>query len=309
MSENIDKLTKHALDRINRQFPTIHFFKPDSFKDVPVGTFVGGSVWSKLRHARWIVNPEVHIGNGLTYADLARSWIESNVEVPVKRKRADEPMEHAPIPHLARVGYYKDMAYVDIKSTYRTILQTCGFDVEYRPLRWLSRGLATSGLDDLHKITYSAIVTLSANYYRNVRETTKDGSLKNRKLRNTYANVALYALVRDLLHCIYSDITTTVEVFYAHTEGYIVKLADIGKVGDIITRWGFNWGIKDSGNAKILGTGSYDFNGKKPKNRVTRGKITQVADSDFRDWLFSRWSRMVEAREAETSLMLTEVEV
>lgn len=297
MTTNVDMLTQHAIARVTRQFPVVHLHKPD-LSDVPAGTIIGGSVWSKLRHARWIVNPAVHIGNGLTYADLARSWIEINIpKLPLKRKRDDEPIEHAPVPHLARVGEYHDVAYVDIKSTYRTILETCGFDVEYRAGQWLSRGNATSGLDDLPKIAYSAIVTLSIRYYRTIRETTRDGSFRTRQLRNKYANVALYALVRDILHAIYSDVVSSVYVYYANTDGYIVKMSDVERVGQIINDWGFEFGVKKSGTARIYGVANYTFNTSSSRRRVSQGKFTDLVSPVFRDWLHARWSRLVLARD------------
>ena len=296
---SIDDLAAHAAERVRRQFPRIYTFRPETFHDVPAGTVVGGSVWSKLRIARWIVNPAVHLGGGVTTIDLARSWIEMHARLPVRRKHADRPVEHAPLPLLARAGVYDNVAYVDIRSTYRTILQTCGFDVEYRAMNWLSRGSATTGLDDLPKIAYSAIVALSLRYEKTATVTTRDGRLTHRAFKNKYANVALYALVRDILHAVYSDVVECVPVLYANTDGYIVRAEEIERVGRVLEEWGFGWSIKRRGRCRVAGTGSYTFSDAPPRRFATRQANTPVADAAFRAWLRERWSSLVAAREAE----------
>ena len=295
----LDTLTQHAAERVRRQFPEIYTHKPGTFRDVPAGTIIGGSVWSKLHVARWIVNPNVHIGGGVTTIDLARSWIELHARLPVRRKHADRPIEHAPVPLLARAGVYDDVAYVDVRKTYKTILQTCGFDVEYQTLRWLSRGSATTGLDDLPKIAYSAIVALSLRYEKTATVTTRDGRLTHRAFKNKYANVALYALVRDILHAVYSDVVENCEVFYANTDGYIVSCADVERVGGVLEAWGFGWSIKRRGRCRVAGTGSYSFGDAPLRRFATRCTTAPVADEAFRAWLRERWSSLVAARETE----------
>ena len=298
MSNTLDTLTQHATERVRRQFPEIYTHKPGTLRDVPIGTFIGGSVWSKLHVARWIVNPNVHIGGGLTYADIARSWIETSVRLPINRKRADQPVEYAPVPLRARRGVYDNVAYVDIRSTYKTILQTCGFDVEYRAMNWLSRGQAIRGLDELPKISYSAIVTMSKNYYRTVTVTTRGGGLKPRKLRNKYANVALFTLVRDLLHAVYSDVVETCDVLYANTDGYIVSCADVERVAAVLAGWGFGYGVKQRGTCRIDGAGSYSFTDRPPRRPASRSRDTPRVNEAFRAWLRDRWSLLVAARTA-----------
>ena len=302
MSDNLNALLVHSRERLARQFPVVHFFKPETFRDVPIGTVITPSVWSKLRYARWITVPATHYCDGLTYADLARSWMEIYCELPLRRKRDDQPIQYAPIPHMAQIGMYRNVAYVDIKSTYRSIIEICGFDVEYRAMRWISRGKATQGLEYLDKRIYASIVTLSAKYYRSYLETTKDGSLKPRKVRNKYANVCLYALVRDVLHCVYSEIVESIPVLYANTDGYIVELRDVENVGEILDSWGFAYGIKRQGDVEISGTSEYAFNddiGRKRKRYSRSLRKTPLADEKFRKWLKERWQYLARARDAE----------
>ena len=283
----------HALQTIQDRFPVIHHYTP-LLAEVPDGTVLSGTVWSALRKARWIIAEEVHVGYGVTYIDLARSWIELNAKLPVRRKHVDNPLLRAPVPLFARVGRYEDCVYVDIKSTYRRILELVGYDVEYRAGKWIGQGNARSGLEELPKIAYSSVVALSANYRKTIIRKTSIG-LVNEKVHNKYANVCLYTLTRDVLHCIYSDIMRAgFEVYYANTDGYIVKSKDAEKICDIMNNWNFDGKIKMEGDVRVYGVGTYAFNGEEPLRRIVfrRDVSTELSDATFCDWLRSRFSRL-----------------
>lgn len=286
-------LFRNALQRVQAQFPIIYLHKP-ALEEVPDGTILSGTVWSAINRARWIVAPQAHIGYGVTYIDLAREWIESNVKLPVRRKYEDNPVQHAPIPLLARVGKYEDCVYVDIRSTYRRIIELAGYDVEYRAGEWLGQGSAREGLEELPKLSYSAIVALSANYRKTLIKKSSSG-IESVKVRNNYANVCLYSLARDLLHCIYSDVMRSgIRVYYANTDGYIVRRKDADIVFSIINGWNFQAKIKKEGKAEVFGTGTYAFNDQKPLRHIVfrRNRRTELADISFCDWLRSRFSRL-----------------
>ena len=283
----------HALETIQARFPVIHHFTP-SLSDVPDGTVLSGTVWSALRRARWIIAEEVHVGYGVTYIDLARSWIELNNRLPLRRKHVDNPLLRAPVPLLAWVGKYEDCVYVDIKSTYKRIIELVGYDVEYRAGKWLSQGNARSGLEELPKVTYSSIVALSANWRKTIIRKTSIG-LVNEKVHNKYANVCLYTLTRDVLHCIYSDVVRKVdEVFYANTDGYIVREKEVEKVYDVLGEWGFEGRVKKQGDVEVYGVGTYAFGGEKPLRRIVfrRETTTELADVGFCNWLRTRFGRL-----------------
>ena len=283
----------HALETIQSRFPVVHHYTPP-LSDVPDGTVLSGTVWSALRKARWIIAEEVHVGYGVTYIDLARSWIELNAKLPVRRKHVDNPLLRAPVPLLARVGRYDDCVYVDIKSTYRRILELVGYDVEYRAFKWIGQGNARMGLEELPKIAYSSVVALSANYRKTIIRKTSIG-LVNEKVHNKYANVCLYALTRDVLHCIYSDIMRAgIQVFYVNTDGYIVERKEAEKIYDILNSWNFDGKIKQEGDVKIYGVGTYAFNGDEPLRRIVfrRDVSTELADSAFCRWLRLRFSKL-----------------
>ena len=283
----------HALETIQSRFPVVHHFAP-SLSDVPDGTVLSGTVWSALRRARWIIAQEVHVAYGVTYIDLARSWIELNTRLPLRRKHVDNPLLRAPVPLAARVGRYDDCVYVDIKSTYRRILELVGYDVEYRAEKWLSQGNARTGLDELPKISYASIVALSANWRKNIVRKTSIG-LVNEKVHNKYANVCLYTLTRDVLHCVYSDVMRAgIDVFYVNTDGYIVKNKDAQKICDILAEWGFEGRSKKEGDVRVYGTGTYAFGEEKPLRRIVfnHNVSTELADASFCSWLRTRFGRL-----------------
>ena len=282
----------HALETIQSRFPVVHHFTP-RLDEVPDGTVLSGTVWSALRKARWIIAQEVHVGYGVTYIDLARSWIELNNRLPLRRKHVDNPLLRAPVPLLARVGKYSDCVYVDIRSTYKRILELVGYDVEYRAGKWISQGNARSGLEELPKVTYSSIVALSANWRKTLVRKTSLG-LVNEKVHNKYANVCLYALTRDVLHCIYSDVMRAdIQVLYANTDGYIVREKDEQKVYNIFGEWGFEGKTKRQGDVEVFGVGTYAFGEEKPLRRIVfrRETTTELADAGFCRWLRLRFQR------------------
>lgn len=295
MQHNTHTLTlyERALDHVMKTYKRIEYRRP-SYDEVDDGTVIGGSTWSKRGGTRWIVNA-LHLVRPdlpVTHQDLARQWLRETYKLPLRRKKEDQPVDWAPLPLLAKRGVWRGgWAYVDIKSAYRHILSTVGWDVEYRASRWLAAG-DTRVSDELTKLAYSSAVAIASRYYSTLR-IVRRGSIETRRQRNIYANVCIYALARDLLYYVYSDVMRSgATVVYYNTDGCVVRWRDAERVVNTIREWGMDVRIKAvSPIAMVWGTGSFAI-GEMATRRISRHAAPPPEPADCSDvaWLRQRYS-------------------
>ena len=250
-------LIERCIDHVYRSYIRIEWRKPD-LSELDPGTIIGGSTWSRKGGTRWVVQPELCVipGIGVTHMDLARFWVRENYNLPLRRRRAEDAQEWAPVPQLARLTRLGDGAYVDIRSAYRSIVERVGWDVEYVRGRYMTCGGAD--LSELTKLAYSAIVAIAARPYTMMRR-WNGAQIETHRVRNLYANSSVYRLVRDVLWGVYSDVTDNVDVLYYNTDGCIVRSKDVSAVEQIMDWWGFESRVKAKGEVMVYGFGSYSI--------------------------------------------------
>lgn len=244
-------------------------------RDLPDGTVIGIVAYThEPSKTRWLKRNAL-VAENTTAADAARLWLQASYNLPLKRRR--DQFNPAPIPIAAKPRLYPDCVYVDIKSTYKTIVNAFGYDVEYRRGRYLSVERYRPPMPRViaeNKRAYASVVALSASYHSVMQKWSADlGRLVTFKVRNMYHQPCLWSLTRDILLGVYSEIFWTAELLYANTDGYIVRKRDAGRVGRVIESWGFRYSIKASGNCEVYGVGSYAI-GSQRTLRETRSERT-----------------------------------
>jgi hypothetical protein len=177
--------------------------------------------------------------------------------------------------------------YVDIKSTYYSLLTLVGWNADYYPSRWLIQGrlpLDYPLKDD--KIARAYLVTGSLKSVVGIWNGKK---AFYRKTHNPHINYALWGLVTDILHCIAQYAVSQCEAVYVHTDGYIVPEHRTEQLINHIATWGLTAGVKHQGETMVCGFSNFICG-----ERITKGfDPTRVHDKvDGIDWDIDReWLR------------------
>jgi len=260
-------------------------------------TYLGSFSWTipkqetRLLYEACVVN----WGAGVqTPSEVVRDYL--GIKYP-KRQRATTSqyhaiMKHRSFPRMALKGQYYDMAYVDLKSAYWSILVAVGWDVDYNPGKWI--GVQSSALDfplPTNKPARSALVT--AGLASAMRVWSKQ-SLRWQSGQNKHINYGLWALVQDVLHGIAHDMVLLGAV-YVHTDGYILPQDKIGPALQAIEAWGLRAGIKAQGDATVWGVGVYKVGTHSTKRKRAMPLENHIhIEEQYKDWLrdkFSSWSK------------------
>ncbi len=285
---------------VRRRYPRIEWRRPD-LGELPRGTVLGGATWSRPGVVRYVINPAMCVlpGEPVTHFDLARYWIRTHYRLPLRRRRAEDEQPWAPQVLWATPAAYHALAYVDLRSAYRRVLELVGWAAEYVRGRYLSVAGA-EGLDELTKLAYSAAVAITARPWSTLR--VWDGRrLVSRRIRNIYANTSLYRLMRDALWGIASDVRDALgeQVIYANTDGYIVPAVFAEEVVEIAGAWGFGARIKARGPGEVRGTASWRIADLATRRETYRPRLPPaLMPQRDRDWLRPRLAEAAARRAA-----------
>jgi len=285
---------------VRRRYPRIEWYRPE-LTELPPGTILGGATWSRPGVVRYIVNPTMCIvpGEPATHIDLARYWIRQHYRPPLRRRRVEDELDWAPQVLWAMPTTYHALAYVDLVSTYRRVLELVGWDAEYWRLRYLSVAGAAE-LAELSKLAYSAAVAIAARPWSTLR--VWDGQrLVARRMRNVYANTSLYRLMRDALWGIASDVRDALgdQALYANTDGYIVPSALADEVLEIARAWGFAARVKVEGPGEVRGVASWRIGERATRRDSLRPRLPPpLMPETERAWLRPRLAEAAARRAA-----------
>lgn len=264
----IDTMREFAERRASKLTPTVlgKFFPITELHSM---TWIGTFAWSNQQaQKRWLVEGVIVDLFGIPQIppEIARDYLRAKY---TERRRMTQNQyaavnEHRAAPLYAKVGNYENMALVDLKAAYWSILSIVGWDVDYSPSRWLGK---RSDVDDFplpeNKLARNSMV--SAGLITRQSVWTGD-RLRNIKAHNPLVNYSLWACAQDVLHSI-ASIALAAGAVHIHTDGYIVPARNADMLINEISHWGLRAIVKESGDCKVYGIGSYDIGGKRTKHK------------------------------------------
>lgn len=199
-------------------------------------------------------------------------------------------------PSYARPGTFEDGYYVDIKSTYWSIMQSIGWNVDYWPGKWLSSGTPPADFPfSDNKIARNCLV--SAGIPGSIIRYNPLGVFDAVNPGNPLANVSLYRLINDVLNSIASQ-AMSLGAIYVNTDGYIAPdKKTAAKIIQLIYDWGLTPSIKAKGRGGIKSSGAYkvgDVISEPYKLRRDPVEVKSVHAPSYAAWLqknFTFWVR------------------
>jgi len=236
----------------------------------------------------------------MSAGDLVRDYLDFYHPKRLRSigKEARYYQEHVSAPLYVTPTIIPNATYIDIESTYWSILKIIGWDVSYFPTKWVTAGrapldfplpenkgarnyLVSAGLD-----TPMTIWTGEEFIYQNGN--------------NVHKNLGLWHLVQDILHSI-ANIAISLGAVYVHTDGYIIDEKRAPALISAISDWGLNARTLGEGQGVVLGIGNYWVGDKKSKafdyNRV-QTPFSKIEQTNYA-WLNKQIGMLASKKTAE----------
>lgn len=195
-------------------------------------------------------------------------------------------------PQLARPGVYSDMAMVDLKSAYWSIIKVLGYTCTYRPNKSLSGGERMGQDEWLFGANKTARAMLIATALKGgLWLWDGKGGIKYQAKPNYLQQDMLVACVYDVLHAIAAECK---DLFvYYNVDGGIMHSSHVPIWEEACESWGIRTAIKAQGYALVRSIGSYsigrletagrkarlkEFDNFKPRNEWLRVRFKKLAE-------------------------------
>ena len=191
-------------------------------------------------------------------------------------------------PHYAAPRAFKDGYYIDIRSTYLTILDNVGWNLDYWPGRYLSRGTPP---DDFpwrdNKAARNCLVSLCIGntvpiYFPPNRMREEEEFVT----KNTLQNLQLWRCIQDVLFCVAYEVRRAGAI-YIQMDGYIAPdYKTLENVIDVLNGWKLPFSIKYSGRGQVSGFCGYSFVGQKQnKSQGESAASSNLVSIPYLEWL------------------------
>jgi len=202
-------------------------------------------------------------------------------------------------PYYVTPRILKDAMYVDIGSTFFSILKNIGWNVSYLPGKWLTAGRAPLDFPlPKEKGARNYLVTIGLpkpltiwNGYEFISEHAK----------NAHINRAIYSVIMDILHSI-ASIAVALGAIYVHTDGYIIPQRAYSILCSYIEAYGLSPEVRAWGDAFVYGIGNYMVGEKITKSfdplRVSQ-MVNHIEPPDSHQWLQNTVGKIVSDKVAE----------
>lgn len=250
--------------------------------------------WRYVAASHYIKFEGTHATPGM----IAREYLTLKYKLPLRARGAQiqDAREYRSVPLLASRGNHGYCFYLDLKSAYWNIMLALGWDVDYRPLKYVGLGTPPDDFPlPTHKVARNALATVGVSSDLSM---WTGFSIKVIKAGNRFRNRLLQAAILDTLNGIAYDMVLAGAV-YIHTDGYIIPEASYDKAKKALDEWGLPWDVKAHGETTIYGTGSYRVGDKQTKHLWDTGQDFAKVDGEHADFLRKRIRWAIERRKKQ----------
>ncbi len=205
-----------------------------------------------------------------------------------------------PFPLYAAPRKYENGFYIDIRSTFWSILQVAGWNVDYYPNEWLAKGKPPSDFPfPDHKQARSCLVSVARPGFIQCWDpngkTPKD-KFPTIRATSPIVNLSISKLISDVLNSI-AQTAVELGAIYANTDGYIVTTErQAAEVSQMVMDWGLTPRLKAEGRGAVKGTGSYKVGQMVSVPYSARGvapaEVRNLYAPDYSRWLQKRFAKI-----------------
>lgn len=298
-----DFLEDKAEERHSKYNHVLYNFFPD-IRSISHRVYWGVFSWTIPDcKERWLLrNSAVRFGSFVSsHGDIVRDYLTYYHPKKLRAigSEARDYQKHVHAPLFVTPRILKNAMYVDIGSTFWSILKNVGWNVSYKAGQWLTPGRAPLDFPLPHdKPARNYLVTIGLpkpltiwNGYEFISEYAK----------NAHINRAIYLVVMDILHSI-ANIAVLSGAIYVHTDGYIIPERAFSTLCSYIENFGLCPEVRAIGDAYVYGIGNYMVGDKRTKSfdplRVSR-EVRHIEPPNSSIWLQNTVGKIVSNHVAE----------
>lgn len=260
-------LELRAQERNEKSRHVAYKFFPD-IRSMNTVVFWGVFSWAiPANKERWLrKNTMLTDGKYLsTPGDVVRDYLDYYHPMKLRAIRAEaltyENQSSAPL--YITASTIQNAMYIDVSSTYYSIVKLTGWNVGYLKEKWLTPGRAPLDFPIGHdKAGRNYLVSIGLKTPMTMWTGTR---MVQKHAPNVHTNQALWALVQDILNSI-ALTAVYLGAKYVHTDGYIVPAKNGQLLMKAIRDWGLSPRIIAEGPALICGFGNYMVGEKRTKH-------------------------------------------
>lgn len=266
---------------IKDKWPRLYYTHPCFLSHVS-WTAVAGD-WRYVDPSQYVQYMGIHATPGM----IAREYLNLKYKLPLRARgvQIEDARNIRSAPLLSNRGAHGYCFYLDLKAAYWNIMNIGGWDVDYRPQKYLGLGVSPRDFP-APKIKTARNALASVGVSSDLQLWT-GFKVETLKVGNRYKNRILTAFILDVLNSIAYDMAL-IGAVYVNTDGYIVKLADYENAASVLNAWGLPWSVKSQGETTVYGVGSYEVGEVKTKHLWASGHDFAKIDGEHADFLRPR---------------------
>lgn len=284
-------LEERAVERNQKKKHILYTLFPD-IREINTRVYWGVFSWAIPKwKQRWLLKRTALSYGGMSSSpgDVVRDYLDyyhpTKLRCIGSEARTYERSVSAPL--LASRSIIHEATYIDIISTYFSIVKLVGWNVGYLPELWVIPGRAPLNFPlPENKAARNYLVSIGLprpmtvwNGYRMVSE----------RGTNAHINRSLWHLTMDILHSI-ANIAVRLGATYVHTDGYILPSRAAPILMSEIESWGLKARVLSEGDAYVFGIGNYQVGHKRSMsfNPSVEAKQINTIRSVNHKWIKSR---------------------
>jgi len=268
-------------------------------------TVLGSYCWALQKSKIRLLNQEclIPLGEGMkdTPAKVARDYLLLSYGRGPKithEQAVTIEKNLKPVPLYAKPGSFEHGFYIDIESTYWTIQNIAGWDVDYYPGKWLSPGRPPQDFPfPRHKQSRSCLVSVARPGWGVAYE--PEGRFPPFKSSTPVINLSISKLISDVLNSIAQDAIKAGAV-YVNNDGYIAPSEKIAaSICRLVIDWGLNPRIKAEGEGRVKSAGAYKVGREVSIPYTMRSQDAperKIFSPRYKAWLLPRFAKLASAK-------------
>lgn len=277
---------------IKDKWPRLYYTQPCYLANTSWTACAGD--WRYVDPGQYVNYHGVHATPGM----IAREYLNKRYKLPLRARGAQiedaRMMRSAPL--LANVGEQGYCFYIDLKAAYWNLMLAGGWDVDYRPQKYLGLGVPPSDFPAPKiKTARNALASVGSS---NELQMWTGFKVVQIQAGNRYKNRVLTAFILDALNGIAYDMALLGAV-YVNTDGYILPANNFDAAAAKLNEWGMPWAVKAQGETTVYGVGSYQVGETRTKNLWGTGHDFAKIDGAHADFLRPRLRWAIDRRSTQ----------
>ena len=225
---------------------------------------------------------------------LSRDYLKETYFAPRVKHEQVELISGQFMPIFVKPTVFDYGYYIDVKSAWWSIMNLCGWNVDYWPGKWLLNGRPPRDYPyPLSKLGRSALVSVAQSYMIEIYDPKTKQKIKKISF-NSHLNYHIYATIAHVLSGI-GIMAASLGCVYVNADGMIAPNEDIAvETMKMIDEWKLPYTTKGAGRGWVKAIGCYRVGDLATRrNDIIPHPLSKFTiEPEYLRWFFPKWKKM-----------------